>query len=645
MRTYKKHPDESTILDISKRYTKAFTVVNEILDDYLSSQPKLQKQLRNQYKQLENMPHIMDKYLEYRSDDMLISLTMSSEQHIKRIRRQFGDQLSSSTNEILSYWQEEPFMWMAFMVDTQYDQGIFAITDIFLSTTDMLKSNLLPEILSTPQNRGLIYYATLVPTPMGLLQLGPIMATHLHPEDIAFALTQAAPKGVRSYDNPLLEEEAVFHQFGAFHLIDVHTEDPDIAFDGFLMRWCWSIHHVSKERMAGLIELESFCETTTRGSLTEYRMIDLPSDKRDMILEDEVFAALLREDDEGMSPFTILQPRCIIDRETGDILLNALSIESYNLMRPLLNEYADIDVGHRWIEEFLPSVTFDEDVLYEDMDHVHLKLISTFHRYYKQTQLPWKRFTDAFDENLSASERPSSAEMNNLNQLLSRMKDAQNLGIDPDIKGLSQEFDIPQEEVEQIERSLEKMLSKYEAPQVILDLVHDNPLPHLKDIPPNTRSNMRSPIFESSLFRVAQEDDGEIVHLFAQLATDEISRKAEQRDFEQLIDDLFYDYYGEPYSELMMNLTLFILLKEAHEWISVRSIAALMLKSFHTILLSRVEDIDEFIKDLSTFFLRVMCPAGLCEVTQRPKGEIRREGRFTVRTTRLFHKLVAFRDS
>jgi hypothetical protein len=156
---------------------------------------------------------------------------------------------------------------------------------------------------------------------------------------------------------------------------------------------------------------------------------------------------------------------------------------------------------------------------------------------------------------------------------------------------------------------------------------------------------MRSPIFESSLFRVAQEDDGEIVHLFAQLATDEISRKAEQRDFEQLIDDLFYDYYGEPYSELMMNLTLFILLKEAHEWISVRSIAALMLKSFHTILLSRVEDIDEFIKDLSTFFLRVMCPAGLCEVTQRPKGEIRREGRFTVRTTRLFHKLLAFRDS
>lgn len=113
--------------------------MNEILDDYLSSQPKLQKQLRNQFKQLENMPHIMDKYLEYRSDDMLISLIMSSEQHIKRIRRQFGDQLSSSTNQILSYWQEEPFMWMAFMVDTQYDQGIFAITDIFLSTTDMLK--------------------------------------------------------------------------------------------------------------------------------------------------------------------------------------------------------------------------------------------------------------------------------------------------------------------------------------------------------------------------------------------------------------------------------------------------------------------------------------------------------------------------
>jgi hypothetical protein len=645
MRKLKKHPEESKILDISEHYTQAFIEVHQILDDYVTSQPKLQRQLRKQFKQLEDMPHITDEYLEYRSDDMFISTIMSSEQHIKRIRRQFGDQFSQSTNQVLSYWQEEPFTWMAFMIETQYDHGIFSFSDIFLSISDILQSDLLADVLNEPQNRDLIYYTTLIPTPMGYMQRGSIMPTHLRPEDIAFALTQAAPKGFRDDEDPLLEEDAVFNQFGAFHLIDVHTHDPEIAFGRFPLRWCWSIHHVRKDRIAGLEELESFCETRTQGSLTEYRMIDLPQNLRREILKDEVFAALFEEDEEGMSPFMILQPRCIIDRKTGEILLNALSIESYNLMRPLINAYADIDLAHRWIEEFPPSVSFDVEALFEDMDHVHLKLISTFTRYFKQTQLPWKRFTDAFDENQIPSESPSPSEMNKMNQLLSRIKDAQNMGYEPDIQKLSQDLDIPLEDAEQIESLVQKMLSRHNAPQDILELVKDNPLPQLKDIPPDTRSDMRSSIFESPLFRVTLEDDGEILHLFTQLATDEISRDAEQKDFEQLIDDLFQDFYGEPYSELMMNLTLFILLSEEHEWVSVRSIAAIMLKSFHSLFLGLYKTSDIFIKDLSTFFLRVMCPAGLCEVAQRPKGEMRREGRFNVRTTQLFHKLIAFRDS
>lgn len=269
----------------------------------------------------------------------------------------------------------------------------------------------------------------------------------------------------------------------------------------------------------------------------------------------------------------------------------------------------------------------------EPHDIVHMPLVMSLDNHgYQMAWRPFSLETEKGDE----GDEGESESITRLNGFMGEYTVAYNEGREVDIATMGKRWGLSQEESHDLVAQFEQMLDKYrwEVPPEEQEYELVGPWP----VPSPTQLRMwGDSLVDSRLFMVLMDEASEerfnahTQHIYAE--------QVEWYCVYEVVEGLFLPHLpSDQVGQLLLNLLLWIVLHKKDEPVMVRSIAVEAFKLFP--FLSQSTDLDTCTQMLSDATIAALLSTSLLSVKERPRGERRRRGRYTVQATPLLTYLV-----
>nr|MDA3832656.1 hypothetical protein [Spirochaetales bacterium] len=537
--------------------------------------------------------------------------------------------------------------------EKQYAGNIFEVVDVFSLDREILQSDNLADFQKNSNTRDKLYYMFVFNNGEALQTTGLLMWTNLYPEDIAFACTMIDPE--HQYSHDLQEvEDLLLRKHMAFRLIEKNANLPQVQFRGFEVLYCWSIHDMNPQQSALMDKIPGLVQSSRSGDFVEYKIGDLPDNFVETAIDE------IDEAEEYLEKFRLekdsffLDPRVIVNKKTQEIFFESFIQVGYELIRTLVEQVFLVKPAVKFITAYEPLV-LTEECLYEDMDYVSFSMTELYAPYIPFFKTPWERFTREIDKHKKTADYKedtgadggSDESLDVFNAFLKKLTDSYNMGYDLNVEKVASKLGLSMEDVRPILQLMDKQSQRYAPPEEVSAIAAEYPLERVEKLPPVIRETMFDSLDGSELFTVAAADDenvsANIYNLFEQLGGQSAMKLIGDADFDEFLEDLFFDYFDQKIAYLIMNVFFYELLEYKGEWVTVRAYAASIYEQFYDTLASGYDSPEDFLSDFSKFVFRKICPAGLCEVKARPAKEQKIKGTYKIKTTLLFDKLIRFK--
>ncbi len=534
---------------------------------------------------VENLQEILssrwgDGFLQVRS--LLLALTSQSA----------CDTVKDEYLDMLNTLRENPPVWSCFEVISREEDNLFLIQDALYPGEQ--------KLLYAPalHQESPYVFSLLVDTGSILLTHGPaVPIVSLLPDDFRFFLSGfgAAPENPKEFSSEVLSR---FPEF--ISLLEIADKELD-AFDSGVIRHYG--RHLS-------------------GGLDAYAAILEPMKGKEIkgIVRYQYWG--LSEESSGQSPWTEqyaggFPPVFYADTHTNSLYLMTSCREDMAMVcTQLARSCPEIPIN---IEEYEHSA----------YPHV-MSLCSSLPDF----SAPWDHYEKPFMEHIDIELGKFSKYLKLLTEELTALKDEK----DYDRINRCEELGVDFHEYEQYLNKSIQHNSTYEVE------AQDRPfeLEHLRAPDPSLLGYFDESLEDSVLFSL--DESQKTINLILELAGNANINKIDTQHLTFTVEDLFTPEF-DIMDLTVMNSLFYLLLQAEGKWYSLRSYAVEILKLFGYSLLDDLDmDTAEFIKALSNCAVRRLLPMGILEAQERPKGEVRHRGTYTIRPSSFLTAFLRIAD-
>lgn len=260
--------------------------------------------------------------------------------------------------------------------------------------------------------------------------------------------------------------------------------------------------------------------------------------------------------------------------------------------------------------------------------------------------LPWAWYEKQFENEDLDNEREESESdedavtRTSLNTLVDEVINARNAGTEVDIQKRCRELDVDPALAESVLARMDEMTKKMMPELELTEEDRTFEISGLTKPSPALRRMFSTPLYRSDLFSVT--DTLGSYELFLSHAGDGYASRTVPGELADYITSLFEQAFGR-FGSTIMNCFFYMLMQQEKRWTPVRSYGIEVLKLFHRILLPELKVTkDAFLLRFSSFVLTSLCPNGLLELSERPRGEARTRGTYPVRSSMFFQNFIVF---
>ncbi|MGE4526323.1 MAG: hypothetical protein AB7D24_10595 [Sphaerochaeta sp.] len=519
-------------------------------------------------------------------DQYIISQTMGNADQLRRILQNNNTVLPPQTRQVLSHWTLNPGFFLAFRIVERKKPELFEIADLLTDTHYLFCSPSLEMLQERRESRNVTYVTLMLDNGLCLQCAGLIHYNSLQADDIVFTC--------RMFDADLYAKDG---------LDGVLKEYPQALYYWDYLSFIPSITTQGKEMLIHMAYVDELS-------------YDFQSPFWSIQSKDGATQYILEEADEDMvekyGPSDLLEHPELLNFRIFQLkqhwLIFAFAADAFSLLCRI--------VGHP-----------DTEPLYR----LSVPLVMNLEQDYP---MPWDPFKLAGDE--KEVEPADKKEIAALNKVMAKYIEALNSGKQFEIEKEAHKAGVDVELVEEFIAQLHKTMAKYsynvpeEEKQYELD---GWPVP-----PGSQRKGFGDDLYDSSRFLLQEPE--ELIERFHGYTQDRYLQEVEEEGlFGFLEDRALEEFEDETLGYMSLNMLLWILLHLSDRPVLVRSIALEIFKLFP--LFFRTYEFDEYVELLSRVVFKCFIQTSLCSVAERPRGEKRTRGLYTIQATPMLKALIS----
>ena len=555
-------------------------------------------------------------YLENQVDSYSFQKTYSSKKYIHEVIEDNQDKLlSEKAIELLTLWQKQPPKWMFFTVTECIHDNLYHIEDVFGTGEHTMYSPLL-TILFEDTIEQVHILALTYHNGSCLQHYGIVRPYNLTSQEISYFCRSL---DARSYATNGLSG-CILKNFIDFFALDLSyfneaphlDEDEDEGFSA----WGFGemeLSHLDLEALPGEWDIE-----TSSSGIKRYSYLGPDDYLLSVDRPDEIFPKIM--EDEFWEYHGVKPPTLYIDaKENRIVFVVSHFVDVLILGVVMANSITAADPG-----EYL-SKTWT--IISDELKQIMTDTLAL--------HMPWDTYEYEFLKD-------NDQRFKSLNNIMQRIMDSTNKGKPFDFSDIDNSDELDKDAISEIINKVNSIV-KDRRPE--LELTDEDRAYELKDFiqpPPFIKLQMSHSLTESSLFKI--HDTPEVFELYRTFSGASHASAASPGKLSEFIEDIFFDLFDSSDNHILNSL-LYVLLIRKNEWTSVRSIAIEQLKMFHHVFIPVVaEDNEDFFTTMSSVVHRELGTRGLVELNQRPKGEQRRLGTYSIKPSPVLTSLVELQN-
>lgn len=538
---------------------------------------------------IEQLPE-RDDFSDHLADQFVNSRTLGDAPCMARVLDAYPH--DDVVRSILGEWAQKPAFYAAFVITAQIGDSLYEIEELTHGRRHTLYSPGLKKLQNRRESRAATYIALLVDNGLCLQTASILYYNHLDSDDIDFIghVVDEPLYKKAGFDGVLKEYPKLFIPLFQLSLI------PDITFRGVDM-----VGQFAALAPVSYCFEEPYWRMVESGEARQY-LLDEASEEMVQTWGEQLFF-------EVPGAFNIR----IFDL-AGKWYLLTHSKESFATIAAMMGSPA-------LRAEYSPSVA--------------LLLSLEQHGY----PMPWAPFilTDGSNEHVEEEETGAGSEQfDRMNAFMAEYVGNRNEGRSTDVKQLARRHGMTLSEAEQIVAQMDTVLARYlwvvPPEEEEYQMSGQWPVPS-----PVMLRNFGDSLSDSQLFFILEEP--EAIDRFNAHTQGVWRDRVAQWGLADVIEELFldlYDWDDSGYS--MLNLLLWIVLHKKGDPVLVRSIVVEAFKLFP--YLSQGYDFEPFVERFSAAVIKAGVSTSLLRVKERPRGEARRRGLYTVQASELLSYLI-----
>lgn len=494
--------------------------------------------------------------------------------------------LLSETEEMLSFWTTHPAFYMTFRIAGRKQPNLFEIEDMSSGECYLFLSPGLEDLQNKKETRNAHYLALMLDNGLCLQSIGLIHHNRLQYEDITFACRVLDEQlfTERGLDGVLKEKPEVLYFF------DFVSSIPPIVTQGRTMELQYAyVDEVSYRFHAPVWIMEE-------------------KDGGEQYILDKPDQAMIEE----FGPSTIFDTPGIhnmrVFKQNGRFLVMAFNEEAFVLLCRI--------IGHPILKP------------------LHRLSVPLVLQLEKEYPMPWTPFLLTGDA--GHAQAPENKEIARLNKVMGRYINALNSGKDFNVEAEARKEQVDpvlvREFISQLGNTMQK--HKYQVPTEEEQYELEGwPVP-----PPTVRRAFGDSLYDSSLFMIQESEQME--EQFHGYTQDRYRKEVDREGLIGCIENLFLDEFEDmDLGYTALNTLLWILLHSGDKPLLVRSLGLEIFKLFP--LFIQVYSLEEFIELLSKVVIICFIQTSLCTVTERPRGEKRKRGLYSIQASPFLRTLIS----
>lgn len=493
--------------------------------------------------------------------------------------------LDEELRQVIEVWHRSPARLRIFFVTADHGSNLFEIEDLFTGKREMLYSPAVKKLQQRGESRDAHYLGLLFFNGACLQGAGLYLYNRLTRADYEFF--------ARSVDRASYEKGG---------LDGVLVENPgSIIVIGEQAK----LHTISFRGVPLVMHLGTATPTAYAFAPPYWSTQQIQGDREHILEEasDEMVGAFgerLCLSNPGIFNMRVFE----LD---GSWLLMAHSLDAFKTLAAM--------VGHPGLQA---------------QEVVHMSLVMSLDSY--GYQMAWRPFSLEGEKRDEAE----SESITRLNGFMGEYTAAYNEGREVDITAIGKRYGFSEQESHDLVAQLEQMVNKHRwnvpPEEREYELTRPWPVPSPKQL-----RMWGDSLVDSRLFMVLMDEASEerfnahTQHVYAE--------RVERYGIYEVVEGLFLPLFpSDQVGHVLLNLLLWIVLNKRDEAVMVRSIAVEAYKLFP--FLSQEYDLDDCTQMLSDATIAAMLSTSLLSVKERPRGERRRRGLYTVQATPLLTYLV-----
>lgn len=494
--------------------------------------------------------------------------------------------LLSETKEVLSFWTTHPAFYVAFWIVGRKQPNLFEIEDMSNGERHLFLSPGLEDMQTKKETRNMHYLALMLDNGLCLQSIGLIHYNRLQYEDIAFACRVLDEQLFieRGFDGVLKERPEVLY------FLDFVSTIPPIVTQGRTMELQYAYVDATEYQFHAPVWIMEEKD----GS--EQYILDKPDQA--MI---EKFGPSTIFDAPGMHNMRVL-------KQNGRFLAMAFNKEAFALLCRII-DHTTLEPLHRLS---VPLVLQLE----------------------KEYPMPWAPFLLTGDAgHAQASENKEIAKLNKvMGRYINALNSGKEFNIEAEARKAEVDPDLVREFINQLGNTMQKHRYQVPTEEEYYEL-EGWPVP-----PPAARRAFGDSLYDSSLFMI--QESKQMEEQFHGYTQDRYQKEVESEGLIGCIEDLFLDEFDDrDLGFTALNTLLWILLHFGDNPMTVRSLGLEIFKLFP--LFSQAYSLDEFVELLSKVVILCFIQTSLCTVTERPRGEKRKRGLYSIQASPFLRTLIS----
>lgn len=563
-------------------YDTQFEVIAPMFEEYLST---LDVTALGEFLLEKELDH--EEYRYGIVDQYIISQTLGKAEQLRNLLQNNDTMLAPQTLQVVSHWALHPAFYLAFRIVERKRRELFEIADLLTNTHYLFHSPGLESLQEKRESRNATYVTLMLDNGLCLQCAGMIHYSSLQCDDVVFTcrLFDADLYAKHGLDGILKAYPQVFYYW------DCVSSVPSISMQGREM-----LLHMAYVDELDYAFPQPFWSVQTEQGVTQYIL----EEADDAMREQYGPSALLESP--GLHNLRVFRLK------NHQYLITAFNAEAFSLLCRM--------VGH---PEAVP--------LYRLSVPLVMKLE-------KDHPMPYAPFR--FSRSPHEEPAVESAQVAAMNKVMGRYIEALNTGKAFDVEKEAHKAHVDVELVQEFIAQLHKTMAKhsYEVPE------EENqyelagwPVPS-----PSQRRSFGDDLYDSSHFLI-QEPEA-LIERFHGYTQDRYRQEVEDEGLIGCIEDLFVEEFeDENLGYTSLNTLLWIILHLGERPLLVRSLALEAFKLFP--LLLRAYEFDGYVELVSKVVFKCFIQTSLCSVAERPRGEKRTRGLYTIQASPMLRTLIS----